>query len=81
MLHLEVKSGKKFQSKRLYAQATRDAGENQIPVVFWKEDRRDWMVYLKAEDFFSLVYYYLRGYGNGYPGKDREECTPSGEGN
>jgi Holliday junction resolvase len=53
--HIECK---RVQSGNLYnwmAQAKRDAGENQTPVVMHRRNHEDWVAILPLEAFLKLV--------------------------
>jgi Holliday junction resolvase len=54
-LHIECKVG--YTYKTIYdfmEQATRDAKENQIPVVNCKMDRKEWLCVMRLDDFIEL---------------------------
>lgn len=53
--HFEVKNVERFNAYEAMEQATRDAGERQIPVVAHKRNRHPWLVVMTAEAFFRLV--------------------------
>lgn len=54
-LHFEVKAVERLNVHDAVAQAVRDAGEGQIPVVAHKRNRGKWLITIRAEDFFRLV--------------------------
>lgn len=57
-MHFEVKVGARPRIGDALHQAMRDCDAGAMPVVASRRDREDWIVSLRAEDFFYLV----RGY-------------------
>jgi hypothetical protein len=53
--HIEVKRVEALQLYPAMQQAEDDASGGRAPVVFHKKNRRDWLVIMKADDFFKLV--------------------------
>jgi len=53
-LHFEVKAVERLNIHEAMAQAIEDAGEKR-PVVAHKRDRGDWLVTMKADDWFKLL--------------------------
>lgn len=52
--HIECKRCERGQLYDWLAQAIRDCGAN-LPVVFHRKSRKDWVAILRAEDFLKLV--------------------------
>jgi Holliday junction resolvase len=53
-IHFEVKRVEAGNVYKWMAQAERDA-QDKTPVVAHKKNHHDWVVVLKAEDFFKLI--------------------------
>lgn len=53
--HIEVKRTEKLSVYKALGQAGDDAGEDQVPVVFHRRSREDWIVILDADEFLKLV--------------------------
>lgn len=49
--HFEVKRCERWEPEKWYAQAVRDAGPNEVPIVAMKKNRGEWLVVLSADDF------------------------------
>lgn len=54
-MHNEVKFAQNLSVRKAMEQSTDDAGENKVPIVAWKKNGEDWLVVIKAQDFFQLV--------------------------
>lgn len=52
--HFEVKAVERLNIHQVMAQALDDAGQN-IPVVAHKRNRGDWLVTMRADDWFELL--------------------------
>ena len=53
--HFEVKRRKKISHMKWVEQAERDSGEDEMPVVAFRQDRSGWCITLSAENFFKLL--------------------------
>jgi len=53
--HIEVKRTEKLNLEAAMAQAREDCGAN-VPVVFHRKSKNDWVVILDAKDFLGAVY-------------------------
>lgn len=53
-IHWEVKRVERLDLCGAMAQARNDAG-NQTPIVAHRKNRGDWLVTLRAEDFFQIL--------------------------
>ncbi len=53
-IHGEVKRVERLNLTEAYAQAVLDAGEGEIPTVFHKRNRGEWMATLSLKDFLRL---------------------------
>lgn len=53
-LHIEVKRTEKCYPYKYLEQATNDAKDNEIPVVFHRQNRQKWIAILDMEDFLDL---------------------------
>ena len=54
-IHWEVKRVERLQWQSAYDQATAEKGEGETPIVAHKRNHGEWMVTLKAADFFRLL--------------------------
>ena len=54
-LHIEVKRTEKFDLEGSMQQARDDAANDQIPVVFHRKSRREWVVVIDADDFLRMI--------------------------
>lgn len=58
--HIEVKrTGKQTDIFKAMAQATRDKKQEDVPLVFHRKNNQDWVVVMKAKDFFDLMNKYV----------------------
>ena len=57
-VHIEVKRTERFDLRGAMAQAERDAGDGDMPVVFQRGNRQAWVAVLRMDDFLEL---YLKG--------------------
>ena len=53
-VHIEVKRVEKLYLYQSLKQAKEDAGENEIPVVVHRPNRKEWVAILPFEDFITL---------------------------
>lgn len=53
--HLEVKRVERFNAYSAMEQAATDCGPEQTPMVVHKRNRKEWLVVLRADDFFDLI--------------------------
>lgn len=60
-IHLEVKRVERLNIENAMAQSIGDARDGEVPVVFHRKDRGEWMVTMRAEDWVEMY------------GKSREE--------
>ena len=54
-IHHEVKFVEKLNVQNAMDQAIRDAKEHQIPVVAHKKKNCDWLVTVRADDWFRII--------------------------
>lgn len=54
-LHVEVKRVNSFALRPALAQAQADARPGEVPSVWQRGDRQDWVVVLRGVDFLDLV--------------------------
>lgn len=57
-LHIEVKRTEHFALYDALEQSKRDAGDNEIPVVMHRKNRRPWVMVLSVADFMELYRIY-----------------------
>lgn len=62
-IHQEVKRVERLDLEGAMAQAKRDAGAN-IPIVAHRRSRCEWLVTMRAEDWFSLYREWEAGHDN-----------------
>jgi len=53
-IHIECKRVEKLNLYDALDQSVRDAKENEMPAVFHKKNRRDWLVTMRIEDFMKI---------------------------
>lgn len=53
-IHVECKRVEKLNLLDAMEQAVRDAREGELPTVFHRRDRCEWLVTMRLEDWFSL---------------------------
>lgn len=53
--HLEVKRTEQCRLYDYIEQAKNDAGEDEIPVVVHRQNRKEWIAILSFEDFLKMV--------------------------
>jgi len=55
-LHNEVKMVQSLNVRQAMAQSIEDAGESRVPIVAHKRKNEEWLVTMRATDFFQLVH-------------------------
>lgn len=71
-IHQEIKFVEKLNIREAMAQAVRDSeaeGKGNIPIVAHKKKNKEWLVTMKAEDFFKLYREYEKNIREG------EQCN------
>ena len=53
--HIEVKRVEKLELDKALAQSIRDAGADEIPVVFHRKNRTKWKCTLLLDDFMKII--------------------------
>lgn len=53
--HIEVKRRERILMMSWVEQAEEEAGENEVPIVMWRQNKQPWRITMKAEDFCLLV--------------------------
>lgn len=53
-VHIECKAVERLNIHDAVEQATRDAREGEVPVVFHKKNRKPWLVTMSFEDFMAM---------------------------
>ena len=53
--HMEIKRTERLSLYDAVEQASRDAGDERVPVVLHRRNHCDWLVVMRAEDWFELV--------------------------
>ena len=53
-IHIESKGGKSIQFWKAFEQAEKDC-QGKMPTVWFRRDRDEWRVSMKAKDFFELL--------------------------
>jgi len=53
-IHIECKAVERLNIFDAMAQSKHDAKEGEIPIVAHKKNRTEWLITLRAEDFFAL---------------------------
>lgn len=59
-LHLEVKRVNKLNLHDALAQSVRDAKDNELPCVFHRRDREQWLITMRAEDWIDMYSLWAR---------------------
>lgn len=54
-LHVEVKARKSIAALRFFEQAQADAKPGELPMVMMKEDRSDFFILIRAQDFPAVA--------------------------
>lgn len=62
-IHQEVKRVEKLNIVEAMAQAKRDRNEGEIPIVAHRRNREEWLVTMRAEDWFTLYAAYEKEVG------------------
>ena len=58
-LHQEVKFVERLNVRQAMEQSERDAAPGELPILAHKTSRKEWLVTMRAEDFFKLYREYL----------------------
>ena len=53
--HIECKRTNAIRIREWLKQAKRDAKQGEIEVVFWREDRGEWVAILKGDKFMEIL--------------------------
>lgn len=53
-IHIECKLVERLNIYDAVAQAVRDSGENELPAVFHRKNRREWLVTMRLNDFMNI---------------------------
>lgn len=53
-MHIEVKRTEQLRAYQYLEQATEDARDAEVPVVFHRQSRRKWIAILDLDDFMDL---------------------------
>lgn len=53
-IHQEIKFVERLNVRAAMEQAERDSAENEIPIVAHKTSRKEWLVTMRAGDWFKL---------------------------
>lgn len=53
-IHIEVKRVERLNIEEAMAQSLRDTKEGEIPIVAHRKNNCEWLITMKAEDWFSL---------------------------
>ena len=53
-IHVECKRAERLNVDLAMAQAERDAKEGELPAVFHRKNRREWLVTMRLEDWISI---------------------------
>jgi len=59
-LHVEVKRVERLNISNAIGQAERDKADDEIAIVAHRKNREDWLVTMKADDWFKLYKSYLK---------------------
>lgn len=62
-LHIECKRVERLNIDNALAQATKDAKDDEIPIVFHRKNRTKWKVTLDADLFMGIYCMYLMSVG------------------
>lgn len=54
-VHFEVKRTERINIYKFMDQAKRDSGEDQVPIVLTRSNRKDWLVTLELDQLMNLV--------------------------
>ena len=60
-LHQEIKRVERLNIYDAISQSTRDAKDGEIPIVAHRKNRCEWLVTMKADDFFKIYQEYHSG--------------------
>ncbi|NLZ53398.1 MAG: hypothetical protein GX892_09670, partial [Thermoanaerobacteraceae bacterium] len=53
-VHIEVKRVEKLNIEKALQQAIADSKEGEIPIVAHRKNREEWLITMRAEDWFKL---------------------------
>ncbi len=53
-VHIEVKRVERLNIEKALQQAKRDSKEGEIPIVAHRKNREEWLITMRAEDWFKL---------------------------
>ena len=59
-MHIEVKRVERLNISKAIRQAVEDAKEDQIPMVAHRKNREEWLVTMRAEDWFELYEAFIK---------------------
>ena len=65
-IHCEVKRVEKLNIYDAIAQAIRDAKNGNLPAVFHRKNRCNWLVTMELDDFMKIYKAYEEGVNNGH---------------
>ena len=71
-LHIECKRVERLNIDNALAQATKDAKDGEIPIVFHRKNRTRWKVTLDADQFMYIYIIFLKATGELKEEKDGE---------
>ena len=57
-IHFEVKRTERLSIYKAFEQSDKDAGEDKIPVVVHRQNRKDWLVVMDARHWLRMVEQY-----------------------
>lgn len=63
-IHVECKRVENLNIYNAIEQAKADAKENELPTVFHRKDRKEWLVTMPFEDWIEMYSYYKHGVDN-----------------
>lgn len=59
-MHIEIKRVERLNISKAIRQAIEDAKEDQIPMVAHRKNREEWLVTMRAEDWFILYKEFIK---------------------
>lgn len=59
-IHIEVKRVERLNIDKAMKQSIEDSKEGEIPIVAHRRNREEWLITMKAEDWFKLYNSYLK---------------------
>lgn len=60
-IHIECKRVEKLNIYNAISQAKADAKENELPTVFHRKDRSEWLVTMTLEDWMKIYSFFEQG--------------------